>query len=74
MKRNNNYTPVLFVVSAVGAAFLFGYKSKEKEKEAASYAVEKGLGMASDAIKSQADETSKWANQVWNTWKQIWGK
>jgi hypothetical protein len=74
MARNSKVSPILLVALAVGAAFFFGYKSKEKEKQAAQFAVETGLGIATDAVKSQTDETAKWANQLVNTWKQIWGK
>ncbi|MFV0402921.1 MAG: hypothetical protein ACK5KV_03010 [Bacteroides graminisolvens] len=64
----------LLLIGGVVVAFYLGFKSKESEKEIAAYAFDKGVGIASDVVKTQATETQKWFNQLTNTWKQIWKK
>lgn len=72
--KNNKMLFALLAIGGVILAFYLGFKTKEKDKEIAVYAFDKGVGIASDVVKTQATETQKWFNQLSNTWKQIWSK
>lgn len=70
--RTNNTTFILLALGGVAVAFFLGFQTKKKEAEISGYVVEKGLNMATNEIKSQANVTKNWFNQLTNQWKQIW--
>jgi len=70
--KTDNMTFIGLALMGVVVAFFLGFQTKKNEAEISGYVVEKGLNMAKNEIKSQADVTKNWFNQLTNQWKQIW--
>lgn len=66
----------IIVLVGIAVAFVLGWYSSTKKKEIQQAALNEAANIVAvegtKYIKEQTDITKNWANQLLNTWKQIW--